>query len=43
MNETLYETAFDGATVDEIEAALWRLLSQGQWPVDASALTEVVV
>lgn len=43
MNETLYETAFDGATVDEIEAALWRLLSQGQWPVDAAALTEVVV
>ena len=43
MNQILYETPFDGATVDEMETALWRLFSQGKWPVDASALTEVVV
>ncbi len=43
MNQTLYETAFDGATLGEMEEAFWRLLSENQWPVDVAAFTEVVV
>lgn len=43
MSEVLYETAFDGGTVDEMEDALWRLVSKGEWPVDVQAFTEVIV
>lgn len=43
MNKTLDETALDGTTLDEMEDAFWRLVSQRQWPVDVAALTEVVV
>ena len=43
MSETLYETAFDGTTVDEMEDALWRLVSKREWPVDVQSLPEVIV
>lgn len=43
MSEILYETAFNGTTVDEMEDALWRLVSRKEWPVDIGALTEVIV
>lgn len=43
MNDTLYETAFDRATVDTLEVELWRLVSERQLPVDTGSLSEVVV
>ena len=43
MNEVLFETAFDSATADGMEDALWRFLSRKQLPVDIGSLTEVVV
>ena len=43
MNEVLLETAFDGATADGMEDALWRTLTRRQLPIDIGSLTEVVV
>lgn len=43
MNEVLLETAFDGATADGMEDALWRILTRRQLPIDIGSLTEVVV
>lgn len=43
MTEILFETAFHGETVDDMEDALWRLVTNRQWPVDVQGLTEVIV